>query len=299
MIASESRARRVDIPPWAENPYRLVSLGEIMEAIKATGFVNHGNNLMLFRAIGFLSREFPKKIPAGDDELSRSERQPILECLKTLETDCGGLVLPVTLDKVERLKEKVQTSRITYLELDSECRELYERLTVELNSRLFMAIDGAHTSYYQDFLSKWAKVIDSFPSVSFDIEEASKCFALNRYTSCVYHLMRITEAALGIIAGRVGLESPRPGWEEAITYIEGQLNKNYQAMDALFKGDVEFLRGVAAHMRDVNVAWRRRVAHVESKYSDEEAERIYISTKGLMEHIATKLSEIEEDIGRE
>ena len=45
-------------------------------------------------------------------------------------------------------------------------------------------------------------------------------------------------------------------------------------MDALFKGDAEFLGGVAAHMRDVNLAWRRRVAHIERNYTEEEAQRI-------------------------
>ena len=64
-------------------------------------------------------------------------------------------------------------------------------------------------------------------------------------------------------------------------------------MDNIFKGDVEFLNGVAAHMRDVNSAWRQRVSHIERNYSEEEAQRIFSATKGLMEHISTKLSEVE------
>jgi hypothetical protein len=64
-------------------------------------------------------------------------------------------------------------------------------------------------------------------------------------------------------------------------------------MNALFKGDVEFLSGISAHMHSVNLAWRRKVAHVERTYSQEEARQIFDATKGLMQHIASKLSEVE------
>ena len=77
---------------------------------------------------------------------------------------------------------------------------------------------------------------DANPTPSFggfgllDIEEASKSYALERYTASVFHLMRVAEAGLVSIAKRVGLQNTRPGWEEAITYIEGQVSKNYRDM---------------------------------------------------------------------
>ena len=182
---------------------------------------------------------------------------------------------------------------MSWAELEVACADIYERLGDELDGTLFLAVDSRHVQYYQTFETGWETVFANFPSSIPDIEEASKCFALNRYTACVFHLMRVAEAGLAATAKRIGLTNPRPGWEEAISYIEGQLNKKHPEMDAMFKGDVNFLREIAAHMRDVNIAWRRCVAHIESKYTEEEAERILTATKGLMEHMASKLSEVD------
>lgn len=278
-------------PICQDNRFTLINLGEIMQAISASGFVNHGNNLMLFRAVSYVFQNFPRDASI-DAHVPRQALKPILDCLRSIQVDCEGTGLTLTLPKVKRLLQQIHTSQISFRELDNACREIFERFTDELDSRLFLAIHAQHVPYYNDFVATWAMVIDQFPSVSKDIEEASKCFALNRYTGCVFHLMRVAEAGLAAIAKRVGLVNAKPGWEEAITYIEGQLNKNYQEMDAIFKGDAEFLRSIAAHMRDVNVAWRRRVSHIERNYSEEESQRIFAATKGLMEQLATKLSEV-------
>ena len=44
-------------------------------------------------------------------------------------------------------------------------------------------------------------------------------------------------------------------------------------------------------MHAVNQAWRQRVAHLDRKYTEEEALRIWSATKVLMEHLAEKLAE--------
>ena len=58
-----------------------------------------------------------------------------------------------------------------------------------------------------------------------------------------------------------------------------------------FKGDIEFIAGISAHMHAVNLAWRRRVAHIERVYTQDEAKRILDETRNLMQHLAVKLSE--------
>jgi hypothetical protein len=216
-----------------------------------------------------------------------------LTYLRELCIFCEQLGLAVTLQKLRCFITKLENPSISIEEYGTTAIEISERLSDELDSKVCLMIDSHHASYYSNYADDWAVVIDRFPSSARDIEEASKCFTLNRYTACIYHLMRITENALKSIATRAGMTNTRPNWDEAIRYIEGQLTKNYQDMSALFKGDTEFLSGVAAHMRDVNVAWRRRVSHIERYYTEEEAQRIFSATKGLMEHISTKLSEVD------
>jgi len=48
-------------------------------------------------------------------------------------------------------------------------------------------------------------------------------------------------------------------------------------------------------LASMNIAWRRRVAHVDSGYDEAQARRIFDATKGFMEHLAIKLGEVESD----
>jgi hypothetical protein len=50
-------------------------------------------------------------------------------------------------------------------------------------------------------------VSDQFPSTILDIEEAGKCLAMSRNTSCVFHLMRVMEVGLRTLAAT--LKDPR------------------------------------------------------------------------------------------
>ena len=244
MIAPE-RACEVSVPTWVENPYRLVSLGEIMKTILASGLLRHGSNLMLYRAPAGVLRDFSRNF---DTASTVPTDTPLLSgCLSALRRDCQDLGVHITLPAVKRLLERLDRG-MSWAELEVACADIYERLGDELDGTLFLAVDSRHVQYYQTFEKGWETVFANFPSSIPDIEEASKCFALNRYTACVFHLMRVAEAGLAATAKRIGLTNPRPGWEEAISYIEGQLNKKYPEMDAIFKGDVNFLREIAAHM---------------------------------------------------
>ena len=68
MIVGESRACRADVPPWAENPYRLVSLGEIMEIFLAERFLELASRMGIARL-----PELGGDLPISKDELLGSE----------------------------------------------------------------------------------------------------------------------------------------------------------------------------------------------------------------------------------
>ncbi len=253
-----------------------------MQAIVVRRLVFAGYSLRLF-ASG----------KAADKVVSAKNRRTVLGSLEQIREDYEVCQLPMTLVAVSRLVREASQPSFTYGQVASSCTDVLNRMMDELDTRLFLAVDAEKASYYQDFAEEWEQVIARFPAVAFDVEEACKCLALNRYTGCVYHVMRIGEGGLTEVAKRIGLEGERRNWLGIIGYIEGQLKKNLDDMDAVVKGNVEFFGGVAAHMRTVNIAWRRRVAHIESKYTEEEAERIYATTKVLMEHLATELPEAE------
>lgn len=262
-----------------------------MESLPAAGFLEAGNNLLLLDAPawgkGILSLDIL------DQPLLPEMQSTASSALGDLRNGCAAFGLNVTLIKVDRLLERVKDGKVTLSQVGADARVIKETLRDELATKLFLHVLPENAPYYIEPFEDWGTVMEHFPSLSFDIEEASKSFALERYTASVFHLMRVAEGGLRSVAKRVGLANPRPNWDEAIKYIEGQLRKNYDGMDSIFKGDVEFLSGIAAHMRSVNLAWRRNVSHIERNYSREEVKGIYDSTVSMMQHISSKLAEIE------
>jgi len=172
--------------------------------------------------------------------------------------------------------------------------ELEHRMTDEMKSRKFFSVEPDKQYLLDEKNPFGIKVADAFPSVNVDIEEAAKCLAFERWTAAVFHLSRVAEIAMVNIGKQVGYESHKEGFGEVLRYMDAHLEKvrkDFQNASPLFKGDVEFLSAVTVHMHAVNQAWRQRVAHLDKKYTEEEALRIWYATKGLMEQISEKLTE--------
>lgn len=268
-----------------------------MQAIAASGFVSAGNNLMLFRAPAMVLKSLVgvRSIPT-DLTIMDDDREMALECLRTLQHDCEGLGFPVTLAAVNRLIEKL-TSRIitTHNEMEIQSWNIQERLLDELNSRLFMAIDSKHVSYYNQPLDEWASVVQSFPSTSMDVEEASKCFALNRYTAVVFHLMRVMEVGLRVLGNT--LHDPRidpktnPTWDRILQRCRDEQAKPLVQRSQEWRSDEPFFSGVSARLMAVKDAWRNPTMHVERTYTEETALDVFNHVQAFMRHTATKLSE--------
>jgi hypothetical protein len=221
--------------------------------------------------------------------------------VRELRAEAERLGLLATVAQADRIEHYVRSwfdrstsstpASFNFTTLGQMASDLHVRVIDELEARLCFILPVDRRPWF-DALQFAEVVAEHFPSSIADMEEAGKCYALGRNTACVFHLMRVTEAGLIAIARRIEFPDDRPMWEPVVKFIDAQLKKNYAEMSAVFKGDVEFLSGIAAQMHAVNLAWRRRVAHVESSYDDGQAKRIFDATKGLMEHIAAKLSEL-------
>jgi hypothetical protein len=226
----------------------------------------------------------------AEDALTEADVSASLERLADVGRLCATFGFNALSREVERNRQSIGDG-CTYVELSKIAEALKTRIQDEYEDVLFLWIE--EKNYYQKDDLFGPEVGEQFKGASFDIKEAGTCYAVGRYTACVYHLMRVAEFGLRSIAKRVGHPDDRPMWEPMLTFINAELGRNRDKMSELFKGDVEFLSGIAAHMHTVNLAWRRKVSHVERTYSQEEAKQIFDATRNLMQHIAKKLSEVE------
>lgn len=126
-------------------------------------------------------------------------------------------------------------------------------------------------------------VSTKFPRVSWEIDEAAKCLALDRATACVFHLMRTLEAALNAIRSCLNIPAPaNPNWGAILTPIQDKVS-------AMGKSHSEhgFFEEIHARLDVIRRAWRNGTMHVEIVYTEEDARILFDATKGLMRKIAS------------
>ena len=84
-------------------------------------------------------------------------------------------------------------------------------------------------------------------------------------------------------------------WAPAIEQIESKIREMHKdpAWKALpdCKQQQEFYAQVASHFGVLKDAWRNYAMHVRGKFTEEEAEMIYINVKGFMKKLVGKLRE--------
>ena len=183
----------------------------------------------------------------------------------------------------------------TNSQFDELVKELQGRLTDEMSFTFFLWIAGEKARLYSMTHPFGDEVADKFPSAIGDIEEASKCLALDRGTACVFHLMRVMEVGLRVLAET--LKDPElnpkrnPSWDSILKKCRKELEKPIRDRSPEWVADEPFFSGAACALMAVKDAWRNPTMHVEITYDEERAEDIWNCVKAFMRQLATKLHE--------
>jgi HEPN domain-containing protein len=168
---------------------------------------------------------------------------------------------------------------VTYAELNSKSLELRSRIQDDFQDVKLLWIE--HYDFYQNPRLFGESVAGLFPNVVLDMEEAGSCFAVGRYTACVYHLQRVMEAGLRALGAPIG-ESDNPSWDSILKKIDNELKKDWKIRKEFFKNNEQKISDAAAMLRAVKVAWRNPTMHVEHIYDEEKASDVLGAVKGFM-----------------
>lgn len=153
---------------------------------------------------------------------------------------------------------------------------------LELKDKTLIAISSKHRDHYVAPVREFGEaILEAFP-VEYDLEEASKCLALGRFTASVFHLMRAAEAAAAVVSEAVGGDTHNDKGEP-LTFggLFVQVDRKINEMPHGPKKDAWLkLRGF---MVSLNRGDRTKVAHPGTEYSERQAERIFGNTKSFLE----------------
>jgi hypothetical protein len=223
----------------------------------------------------------------GEDSTDKND---LITFCEQSKVKCEEMELTSGADQIARIVEKVNTGRTTWGDFLSLTSELNNRIHDELKRRLLFCISPKDAELYSNKKPFGDKVNDSFHHARTDIEESAKCFALGRWTACVFHLNRVVELGLKVLAVEMGLPFDRNSWEAHLKDIERELEKRQKAGGPRSPDEI-FYSTTATHISRMKVAWRNPTSHVGTFYDEEISKDIFDAVRCFMKHISERLSD--------
>lgn len=266
---------------------RLIDLWEIMK-IRAGNFVALGTLLTTYSQLA----EWESKKLQGP--LDDGRRDVVRFVANGVVKECEPLGLTTAVRLAKRLLVNIDNVADEGVNCEYVCAQLKEIekiIRFEMEGQIFLHIAGNVAGFYESEKPLFGDaVFDAFPSAADDIAEAGKCLALERGTACVFHLMRVMEVGLKVLAASLGIQ-PEKNWGAYLVKLDAEIQTRKRIKAAGWDAEKVFYEESAAHISTVKTAWRNPTMHIEKQYSVESARDAYNSVSAFMRHLASKLKE--------
>jgi hypothetical protein len=179
--------------------------------------------------------------------------------------------------------------------ISAGCRTVFEALKGELATHLWVTTDQSGRRYlstgYKEVFDKCCFPL--FDSLAYDMNEAVLCYALDRNTACVMHLMRIVEGGLRKLGKSVGVQlnnrngSPK-SWQVVANELVHKANaSNYKTSRARKRAQ---MRSLAVDRFNSLVRTRNACAHPDHNYDRNEALEFMVHIPPFVAQVARVIS---------
>jgi hypothetical protein len=222
--------------------------------------------------------------------------EPLLGWFSIVERFCEYHQFSASLATAKKLTLYLQEKDIKDEHLSDLSIELVGRLEDEMSERMFLSLTPEEARYYRDPSKGWEGILEKFASATFEVNEATKCLALNRYTASVFHLMRCMEIAIRATGRCLGVADPvKPAernWGSILRTLKGVIdNRNSGNPAWLDETDRRVFEDVYVSIDAVRNVWRNATMHVEQTYTEEDAEDIWRAVRAFMRKLASRCDE--------
>jgi hypothetical protein len=229
-------------------------------------------------------RDAVKRSQSELAEVGDSLPELLKEMLDLIGTFCEAHNLAQSATFARRLCNEID--RLGTTDVYSRLEVLGERLKDELRGVQFFYVASDKAQYFESSTPAFGQdVFDKFPSAIDDIAEAGNCIALGRDTAAVFHLMRVMEAALKVLARELGV-SYAPSWESYLRKIAKLVEGNWSLKTDQEKAKQPLYTDLAGDLQSIKIAWRNPTMHIVKKYGPEESIQIFNCVKQFMLRMA-------------
>jgi hypothetical protein len=222
--------------------------------------------------------------PLTSTELAR---QRIKEAVLELQENDYGLPMSVSLrEQIKRFAAKCEGPISFGPEvLWTLVTEIKKNFVHEMTTHLFLSVPESKRQYFEQKAPLFGTAVnDAFQDATEDIADAGRCFALDQWTACVFHLMRAFEGAALKWADRYQLGDVKNVPEVIKNANAKILDLERIKRDPAKEAELKHLSETTTHMLAIKDAWRNYVAHGKESYDER---RAFFILQHVMEFMKT------------
>jgi hypothetical protein len=234
---------------------------------------------------------------SGGTKIDSPTQTKFEKLLASMKEECGNLELSHTLKMVQGVESKYRTkieskafgiSRDCYCDADllNDLNTLDMSFSNELGAELIFRITSGRNDYFEKDDLFGPEVTSAFPSSIDNVRNAGTCFAVEQYDACVFHLMRVLEYGLRVLATKFKIPFQNSTWNTIIQQIEASVRGMNPSFGADWKEQQKFCSEAASQFMFLKDAWRNHIMHLGDVYDEGRAVSILRHTHELMRILA-------------
>jgi hypothetical protein len=265
----------------------LVNIGYLLGCIETLGAINpHKIEQQVTWQVPRFAGRTPRVVKVesipGEPLLASVQQhfQGIEEWFPQITKSCEHLCLRQSLKHANRMLEGLKNGPVSVADFGQMATILCGRLRDELADIFLLQIDHQKAELWDNQFPFGEAAQKSVGSTE-DIQQAAYCFALSRWTACVFHLMRVMEITVQKLGDKLGVKlTEEKNWQN----ILDEVNKAIKSLDPKAESTKQ-LHASAAHLFNVKVAWRNEVMHPKATYTEQEADDIFKHVRTFVNHL--------------
>ena len=230
---------------------------------------------------------------AEDAELIEGERQDIQHALSGIDRQFRDLPFSrVVNSQYDHLRSRLAEPAWDRGEMSILFRVLHESIIADLKGHCFLVIPEENVELYAQPKPLFGEDVGRvFPEAIYDVEEGTRCLALEQWTAAVFHMMRVLEKGLRWLAAEVGAtmepEVELENWKVVIDQIEAKIRALENQQKSAAKSEKsQFYCEAATNFYYFKEAWRNHVSHSRATYDDRQAREIWGHVRSFMQRLA-------------
>lgn len=180
-------------------------------------------------------------------------------------------------------------------EMLSRTYEIHRAIQAECGKQVFLNIPYSDTEWYQSPFKDWESALVRWPEMKTNVEECSKCLALDRDCAAVFHALLVAEFGVIKVAEFFGALGDKPGWG-SVERLQRITQKAHKDRSEVEQKHFAFLEKTVPLMLAIKNSWRHKLDHVDNQlkwldtdFSPKVAKEIISATQGFMRVLASDL----------